>query len=117
MKKSTRYVYIKKETPVMVEALRKRKLLKLFSFLLIGGGMSLVFYVVLPILTWQLFYAPTLASGNMLSPIPRAMLLEQTGIGSVLADATGRISFGANLAYASNWFPTGNPTSNIHKEY
>ena len=114
MKIPVRYMYVKEQTPVMVALLTRRRRLKLFSILLMGMGVSLVFYVVLPLVSWQLFYAPGLSSGNILSPIPRTIMLRQTGIGAVLANASG---LGINLTYASNWFPTGNPSTNIHKEY
>lgn len=117
MKQPVRYVYIKSRMPTTAMVLRRQKFFKLFSFFLITAGSMLLLYVVFPILSWQLFYAPSLSSGNMLSPIPKTSMLREQGIGTVLADATGRIPFGVNLTYASNWFPTGNPKSTITKEY
>lgn len=116
MRNTTRYIYIKSKTPTTVLAMKRRRTFKFFSYFLAASGISLLFYVILPILSWQLFYAPGLVSGNVLSPIPKALILKQHGL-LVLADATGRIPFGANLTYASNWFPTGNPKTNISKEY
>lgn len=52
----------------------------------------------------------------MLSPIPKTLVLKQQGIGNVLG-SNAAVSFGTNLTYASNWFPTGNPKTNIHKQY
>lgn len=116
MRNATRYIYIKNKTPTTVLALKRRKIFKFLSFFLVGSGISLLFYVVFPLLSWQLFYLPSLASGNILSPIPKAIVLKQSSL-SVLADATRRVPFGVNLTYASNWFPTGNPKSAISKEY
>lgn len=117
MRHPVRYIYIKSQTPTLVLTLRRRRVFKLFSFFLIGLGTTLLFYVVAPILTWQLFYAPDLFSGNLLSPIPKTALIKEQGISAVLADATGRIPFGVNLTYASNWFPTGNPKIGVSKAY
>ena len=116
MRKDSHYLYIKNRTPRGIYVLKRRKVFKLFSYFLVGTGVSLLFYVILPILGWQLFYAPVLSSSNMLSPIPKVMVLRQNGI-SVLAETQEDIPFGTNLTYASNWFPTGNPNTGVHKEY
>lgn len=113
----THYMYIRSEIPVITTSVRQNKLAKIFSLFLIGSGVLLLFYVVFPILTWQILYAPNLVSGNMLSPIPKELVLKQNNIGAVLASANTQIPSGANLTYASNWFPTGNPKTNTQKEY
>lgn len=117
MKTATRYLYIKRQPSALVMRLRQRGTFKLISIFLVATGVSLIFYVAFPIVSWQFFYAPSLFAGNVLSPIPKVLMVKQTGIGNVLADASGGFLFGANLTYASSWFPTGNPSSNIHKEY
>lgn len=117
MKTATRYMYIKKQPSVLVLRLRHKSTFKLLSMFFVATGMSLIFYVAFPILSWQLFYAPSLFSGNILSPIPKAIMVRETGIGNVLADTRGSLPFGANLTYASSWFPTGNPSSTVHKDY
>lgn len=110
MQNTVRYIYIKSPP-------KRRGIFKLFSFLLIGGGVSLLFYVVFPILSWQIFYASALSSGNIISPIPKTAIIKQDGLGIVLADSAQNVTSDSNLTYASNWFPTGNPKTNINKEY
>lgn len=116
MRYHTHYVYLKNHPTVIAATVGRRRWTRIFSFFLLGFGIFLLFYVVFPILSWQVFYAPTLSSGNLLSPIPKALVLKQQSIGSVLA-SNAKIPFGANLTYASNWFPTGNPKTNINKQY
>ncbi len=98
MKNAVRYMYIKNPP-------KRRGIFKLFSFFLIGAGTLLLFYVVFPILSWQIFYASALSSGNIISPIPKTTVVKQN------------ITSSSNLTYASNWFPTGNPKTNVNKEY
>jgi sortase A len=71
----------------------------------------------MPIISWQLFYAPSLSSGNTIIPIPRAILVGHNSIGSVLSDAARGIPLNFDSMRASQWFPTGNPNSGITKEY
>lgn len=75
----------------------------------------MVFYVIFPILSWQLFYAPSLTSGSFLSPIPKAVVLKGNSIRNVLAKESGSTPF--DSIRASTWFPTGNPRATISKEY
>ena len=117
MKTATRYMYIKQNTPIAIGAIKRTQLVKFFSFFLVGSGLSLVFYVVLPILSWQVFYAPGLSTGNILAPIPKVLVLKQSALASLLGNSKEGSLAGSNLTFASNWFPTGNPTGNIHKEY
>ena len=98
MKNAVRYMYIKNPP-------KRRGIFKLFSFFLIGAGTLLLFYVVFPILSWQIFYASALSSGNIISPIPKTTVVKQN------------ITSSSNLTYASNCFPTGNPKTNVNKEY
>ncbi|MBI2036131.1 class D sortase [Candidatus Microgenomates bacterium] len=102
-------MYIKKPPP-------KRGIFKLFSYFLIGVGILLIFYVVFPILSWQFFYAPGLSSGNIISPIPKTAMIKQS-FGTVLAQSADNEVKNGDLTNASNWFPTGNPKTNVQKEY
>lgn len=106
-------MYVKSSTTQAV--LLKRRFLKPFAFLLVITGVLLIFNVVTPILQWQIFYAPSLSS-TILSPIPKTIMLNASSLASVLAEKTTR---GASFdsTQASNWFPIGNPTTNVHKEY
>lgn len=112
MKQPVRYMYVRNAAPDIALAIRRQKPFKLFSFFLISCGATLLFYVVAPIASWQLFYAPGLSTGGLLSPIPKTALIKNI----VLGETTERLPFG-NLTYASNWFPTGNPKIGIGKEY
>lgn len=105
-----KYIYVKDKKHTKL-SYKRRKHLRVASLGLVGLGLCLVLYVVFPLASWQLFYAPLLISGSMESPIPESMLINQNTVGKVLAqeDAT---------ANASTWFPSaGNPSTSIHKEY
>lgn len=117
MRNTTAYVYIKRQIPSGIIALRQKRIFKLFSLSLIASGLALLFYVVMPIISWQVFYAPALSSGNMLVPIPKTVLLGQNTIGSVLSDVARGIPLNFDSIRASRWFPTGNPKTGITKQY
>lgn len=112
-----RYVYIR-NAGITTVVLQKRRVGRFLSFLLLGLGALLIFYVVFPIASWQILYASDLSSGNVLSPIPKAVIVNQSGVTAVPVDAAGTIPTGFDSSKASNWFPTDNPraTQGI-KEY
>lgn len=115
MRTATHYLYIKgKSSPAFFSTLKRRNIFKIFATSLVVSGLGMVFYVVFPILSWQLFYAPHLSAGSFLSPIPRAIMLKGNSLRNVLGQDS---SSSFDSTRASTWFPTGNPRSGVSKEY
>jgi len=51
-------------------ASQKKKFTRLLGLLLILTGVLITGYVFLPLISWQIYFAPVFASQNIASPIP-----------------------------------------------
>lgn len=81
--------------------------LRLISILLVVIGASITFYVLFPIISWQIYFQPAFASQNITPSIPRANII----VGSLIQQAKSSID-GTDYTRAENWFPKFNPVSN-----
>lgn len=79
-----------------------RKYLRLTSILLFIIGASSLFYVLFPIISWQIYFQPAFASQNITFSIPRADIVD---LAKNLMDRT-------DYTRAENYFPKFNPSSN-----
>lgn len=77
---------------------------RFFSLLLLLVGIFILSYVLLPFLSWQVYFAPVFASSDMQAPIPKATIISSDTIGSLITGATN--GFGRDYTNAENWFPT-----------
>ncbi len=78
-----------------------KKYLRLLSFLLLVIGISIIFYVLFPVISWQIYFQPAFASQNITSSIPRASIVD---LAKNSMDAT-------DYTRAENWFPKFNLSS------
>lgn len=92
-----KYYYSKNED-------RLKRNLRLLSILLLTIGVSIITYVLFPIISWQIYFQPAFASQNITSSIPRANIV----ISSLISQAIDGIDY----TKAENWFPKFNPNSN-----
>ncbi len=99
----TRYYYKKSNRQL------KKKFLHLFSLLLIFAGLIIVIYVFYPLVLWQIYFAPALASSNFTSSIPKTNIVSSSQIGSLFRQA-GDIISGVDYTNARNWFPGFKPS-------
>lgn len=74
------------------------------SFILLLIGLSGILYVLLPFLSWQIFFAPAFASQTMIAPIPKTTIVDSSTIKSLLATSIQQLS-GVDYTNAQNWFP------------
>lgn len=79
-----------------------KKYLRLASGLLLLTGISIILYVLFPIISWQLYFQPAFVSQDILLSIPRANIVD---LARNSIDAT-------DYTKAENWFPKFNPGSN-----
>lgn len=79
-----------------------RKYLHPISILCIIIGISIVAYVLLPIISWQIYFQPFFSSQNIVLSIPRANI----------ADLARNLIDRTDYAKAENWFPEFNPSVN-----
>src|SRR3989344_4281690 len=86
----------------------RKKILRLFSLLILFIGVVSSFYIFYPLALWQIYFAPTLASSNIKTPIPKATVVNPSEIGSLISQA-GNLLSGVDYTNAQNWFPGFNP--------
>ena len=78
-----------------------KKNLRLISILFVIVGVSIISYVLFPIISWQIYFQPTFTSQNITPSIPRANIVDLTKNSIDSTDYTR----------AENWFPRFNPSS------
>jgi len=88
--------YYKKPTKAI------KNVAKALSFGVLIFGLGIVFYVFLPLLSWQIYFAPVFANQNLNAPIPKTTILSGANISSLFS-----LSETINVDYtnAENWFP------------
>lgn len=86
------------------EKLNNKALLRIFGFLILFLGLSIISYIFFPLLSWQIYFAPVFANQNIASPIPRNKIISNSSIGTLLAGATNSLT-GIDYTNANNWFP------------
>src|SRR3989304_9839932 len=79
-----------------------KKYLRLASGLLLVTGISILLYVLFPIISWQIYFQPAFASQDIMPSIPRADIVD---LAKNSIDAT-------DYTKAENWFKNFNPNSN-----
>lgn len=79
-----------------------RKYLRLISGFLLLAGISIILYVLFPIISWQIYFSSSFASQNITSSIPYANIIALT------KNSINRIDY----TKAENWFPKFNPSLN-----
>lgn len=80
--------------------------LRLTSIVFLIVGISIISYILLPALSWQIYFQSTFASQNITSSIPRASIVD---LATNFIDKT-------NYYKAENWFPKFNPNSSGQKK-
>ncbi len=78
-----------------------KKYLRLTSGLLLLIGVSIILYVLFPIISWQIYFQPAFASQNIMLSIPRANIVDLARNSMDTTDYTK----------AENWFKNFNPSS------
>lgn len=66
-------------------------------------GISIMIYIFMPLIIWQLTLAPVFASQAVALPIPKTTVVSASTIKSLLASSVQ--SIGIDYSNASNWFP------------
>jgi sortase A len=93
-------IYYKKSGTFRIRTAIRYSGLVVFLF-----GIVLLLYFSFPLLSWQIYFAPIVASAEVAAPIPKTRVLSQTTIKSLLASASNTLS-GIDYTNATNWFPT-----------
>src|SRR5260221_1929870 len=83
--------------------INKKLVIRIFGLLLAFTGISITFYVFMPLILWQIFLAPVFASQAIAIPIPKTIFLTPGSIQSLLTSQTQALS-GVDFNNAKNWF-------------
>lgn len=84
--------------------LNKKLLTRIFGFLTLFIGACILSYIFLPLISWQIYFAPVFANQNVSSPIPRNKLIVNNSVQTLLSGATNSL-IGVDYTNADNWFP------------
>lgn len=80
--------------------------LRLVSIVFVIIGVSIISYVLFPIISYQIYFQPAFASQSIILSVPRANIV----IDSLISQAKNSID-GTDYTRAENWFPKFNPTA------
>ncbi len=83
-----------------------KKALRFLSLGILVSGLVLVSYVFAPLISWQIYFAPVFASQNINYPIPKATIIGDFQVASLISQAGKSIAL--DYTNAQNWFPSYN---------
>ena len=84
-----------------------KRMLRALSICIFVLGFGILIYVFLPLVSWQIYFAPVFASQNIEVPIPKTTVVNGSSISTLITDAAA--SIGTNYNDASNWYPNVQP--------
>src|SRR3989344_1450518 len=88
----------------------RKKILRLFSLLILFIGLVIVSYIFYPFVLWQVYFSKQKAAYEIKAPIPKAIIVNPSEIGSLISQA-GNLLSGVDYTNAQNWFPGYNPAT------
>jgi sortase A len=86
-----------------------RKRLRFMGLGLLILGVSITFYILSPLILWQIYFANNFSSQNIASPIPKRDLVNPETIAGLIEQAKNSIGI-TDYTNANNWFPTYHPS-------
>lgn len=81
-----------------------KKVARIASILIFLGGIAILLYVLFPVMSWQLYFAPVFAAQNITAPIPKTTIVSASSLQSLLTGAANNF-WGVDYTNATNWFP------------
>lgn len=78
-------------------------LIRLTCLGIIIVGAVIFSYIFFPLISWQIYFAPTFASQKIDAPIPANTVINPTSIGTLISNAATNINRDYTNAY--NWYP------------
>lgn len=80
---------------------------KILGILITIGGIFLLLYAMLPLISWQVYFAPVFASQSVEVPIPKTTVITPYNITSLILTGINTLG-GTDYTNAQNWFPNLN---------
>lgn len=94
--------------------------LRIFAMLLIFLGLGIVFYVSFPLISWHVYFTPTLTEVDVTAPIPKTTVVTRETVKTLVMAAKQNMG-GTDYYDAQNWFPSyqkrGMKIATKQKEY
>lgn len=81
-----------------------KKISKIVSIAILVFGLSMASYVFLPLVSWQVYFAPAFAKQQLTAPIPKTTVVSESTLNSLLSQASSLFS-GVDYTNAQNWYP------------
>lgn len=81
-----------------------RRIFRIVSICVFSAGILGVIYIFLPLLSWQIYFSPVFAAGDVTSPIPKTTMVNSSTLQSLIANSFSGIDY----SNAANWFPSYN---------
>lgn len=82
----------------------KKLLTKSLSLGILTLGILIICYVLFPLISWQVYFAPVFAKQNILSPIPKVNIVNEQTMASLFNQISENIK-GVDYENINNWFP------------
>jgi sortase A len=82
-----------------------RKITKFISLLILATGLIIVGFIFFPLISYQIYFVSAFSGQEMASPIPKATVLNNSTISSLLSSASTNFFSGIDYSNAENWFP------------
>lgn len=97
-----------------------RLIIRYIGLIIFLTGIFGLLYVFFPLVSWQVYLVPQLASQDIISPIPDQSVLSSTSVSSLFQSSIKDL--GVNYSNANNWFPGYAPqnsakSSSVHVFY
>jgi len=86
-------------------SLNFKKITKFISLLVLVAGLIIATYVFFPLISYQIYFASEFSSQEITAPIPKATVLNDSTIASLLNSASSSFFSGIDYSNAENWFP------------
>jgi len=86
-------------------SLNFKKITKLISLLILVAGLIIATYVFFPLISYQIYFASEFSGQEITAPIPKATVLNNSTIASLLNSASSNFFSGIDYSNAENWFP------------
>jgi len=86
-------------------SLNFKKIIKFISLLILTTGFIIAAYVFFPLISYQIYFASTFSAQEITAPIPKATVLNNATVASLLDSASSSFFSGIDYSNAENWFP------------
>lgn len=89
-----------------------KNILKAISLFTTIIGIFMFLYIFFPLISWQIYFAPTFAYQKINLPIPESTLINTSSLKNLVAYSANSLINNTDYTNAKNWFPEHPPKQN-----